>query len=210
MAAGEGRRMGRVPKSLITRDGEALLLRQIRLLTEAGIQTIAVVLGYYAMRLSAVLEKARWSRTDSPVAHAHLKVAINPDPDAGPASSLRCGLKALPPGLSAVMVVLGDQPLLEGGDFAAVLAAWRGRASAVELVVPRRGDRLGHPIAFGPLVRAAVLAGQGVRGWREQHPGSVRFIDADHDRYTVDLDTPDDVQTARTTYGVDLVLPAAK
>ncbi|TAN09152.1 MAG: nucleotidyltransferase family protein [Burkholderiaceae bacterium] len=210
MAAGEGRRMGSVPKSLIARDGEALLLRQIRLLTEAGIHTIAVVLGYYAMRLTAVLEKARWSQTDSPVARAHLKVVINPDPDEGPASSLRCGLKALPPELSAILVVLGDQPLLEGQDFAAVLAAWRGRAKEIELAVPRRGDRLGHPIVFGPAVRAAVLAGQGVRGWREQHPEGVRFVDATHDRFTVDLDTPDDVRAACVTYGANLVLPEIK
>lgn len=210
MAAGEGRRMGRIPKSLIARDGEPLLLRQIRLLTEAGVSTIAVVLGYYATRLSAVLEKARWSQTDSPVARAHLKVVINPDPDAGPASSLRCGLKTLPPDVAAVLVVLGDQPLLDDADFAAVLDAWRSRARDVELVVPRRGDRLGHPVVFGPTVRAAVLAGEGVRGWRERHPESVRWIDADHDRYTLDLDTSDDIQAAHAAYGVNLVMPVAK
>jgi len=32
MAAGAGRRMGHMPKSLLRRDGEPLLLRQIRLL----------------------------------------------------------------------------------------------------------------------------------------------------------------------------------
>lgn len=199
--------MGRVPKSLIARDGEALLLRQVRLLTEAGIGTIAVVLGYYAMRISSVLEKARWSRADSAVAHAHLKVTINPDPDQGPASSLRCGLKALPPGLQTVLVVLGDQPLLETEDVSDVLAAWRDRPQAVELVVPRHGDRLGHPVVFGAAVRDAVLGGAGVRGWREKHVQNVQFLAAAHERYTVDLDTPDDVLAAGREYGIQLVLP---
>ncbi|MBP6752927.1 MAG: NTP transferase domain-containing protein, partial [Alicycliphilus sp.] len=40
IAAGAGRRMGYFPKSLLERDGEPLLLRQIRLLGEAGASTV--------------------------------------------------------------------------------------------------------------------------------------------------------------------------
>lgn len=199
--------MGRVPKALIERDGEALLLRQIRLLTEAGISTIAVVLGYYAMRLTVVLEKARWAKSETPVARAHLKTVINPDPEQGPASSLRCGLKTLPPGVSDVVVLLGDQPLLEVQDVAAMMDAWRERGPGIELVVPRRGDRLGHPIVFGAAVRAAVRDGQGVRAWREGHPQNVHFVAATHERFTVDLDTPEDVQAASKAHGIRLELP---
>ena len=57
MAAGAGRRMGCRPKSLLTRDGEPLLLRQIRLLRQCGADAIVVVLGHHAelVRVSQVV-----------------------------------------------------------------------------------------------------------------------------------------------------------
>ena len=82
LAAGAGRRMGHVPKSLLLRGGEALLARQIRLLTAAGAQHIAVVLGHHAERLEPALQAARRD-------FAGLTWAVNPAPDAGPGGSLR-------------------------------------------------------------------------------------------------------------------------
>ncbi|HPU21133.1 MAG TPA: NTP transferase domain-containing protein, partial [Alicycliphilus sp.] len=59
MAAGAGRRMGHVPKSLLLRGGEPLLLRHVRLLVQAGAAHIVVVLGHHAEALQAVLAQAR-------------------------------------------------------------------------------------------------------------------------------------------------------
>lgn len=209
LAAGEGKRMGGLAKPLITRDGEPLLLRQIRVLVEAGIDHVAVVLGYYAMRISEVLEKARWSGADTAASRAHLKWTINPAPDEDPASSLRCGLQILPQRHIPIVVVLGDQPLLESADIAVMLAAWRARAAQTQLLLPVHQSIPGHPVIFDGMVRDAVLAGASVRTWRAAHPEQVQTLAAPHERYTRDLDTPQDLQALAAT-GVRLQLPDSR
>ena len=204
MAAGAGRRMGHMPKSLLLRDGEPLLLRQIRLLGEAGATEVVVVLGHHAARLQAVLAQA------APRPGIALRWVVNPAPDEGPGSSLRCGLGALPPDMGTLLVLLADQPLLELQDVQAMLAAWRGRDHGVELVLPQHAGQPGHPIVFGPVLRRAMMqarGGQGVREWRRAHPAQVRALPLDHARCTTDVDTPEDLQRLGERFGVWLEQP---
>ncbi|MGH8116328.1 MAG: nucleotidyltransferase family protein [Rhodanobacteraceae bacterium] len=212
MAAGAGHRMGGLPKSLLQRDGEPLLLRQIRLLAEAGAGMVVVVLGHHADRLGTVLEQARCAATP-PINPRRLLWTTNPAPDDGTGSSLRCGLAALPAGISAWLVALGDQPLLEAADVRAILQAWKKRPAGTDLVMPRHADRLGHPIVFGRPVRDAVAGahgGQGVREWRRAHPDRVLVLPVAHARYTTDVDTPADLASLREQYRVQLEWPAGE
>lgn len=201
MAAGAGRRMGGRPKSLLMRDGETLLQRQLRLLRGAGVGPMALVLGHHAERIAAAFD---------PQANPDVLCVRNPDPDAGPGSSLRCGLAVLPTGQEAVLVALADQPLLEDGDTQAMLQAWQQRAPEVQLIVPEYAGQPGHPLVFGPQLRRAVIAlpgGQGVRHWRQQHLDQVQALPVDHARYTTDVDTPDDIQQLGALYGIRLTWP---
>lgn len=207
LAAGAGSRMGGVAKPLITRDGEALLMRQLRLLGENDVQRVVVVLGYYAMRISAVLEQTRWSTPQSQVARLALDWTINPQPEEGTVSSLRCGLRRLGPDISEVVVLLADQPLLQANDIAAVLAAWDARAPQIQLVLPAHNGTPGHPLVFDAALREVILSGQTIPRWRREHADAVHRLHADHGRYTTDLDTLEDVQRMRRRYAVDLVLP---
>lgn len=209
MAAGAGRRMGNVPKSLLRRDGEPLLLRQVRLLAEAGAGIVIVVLGHHADRVGTVLERARSTATP-PIDARRLLWTTNPAPDDGTGSSLRCGLAALPADLSAWLIALGDQPLLEATDVRAILQAWMQRPAGTDLVVPQHADRLGHPIVFARPVRDAVMAargGQGVREWRRAHPDRVLALPVAHARYTTDMDTPADLARLREEHRVQLDWP---
>lgn len=209
MAAGAGRRLGNVPKTLLQRDGEPLLLRQVRLLTEAGAGIVVVVLGHHADRVSAVLERARSAATP-PIDPRRLLWTINPTPDDGTGSSLRCGLAALPADLSTWLIALGDQPLLEAADVRAILQAWMQRPAGTDLVVPQHADRLGHPIVFGRPVRDAVVrghGGQGIREWRRAHPDGVLVLPVAHARYTTDVDTPADLARLQEEQGVHLEWP---
>lgn len=199
MAAGAGRRMGYFPKSLLERDGEPLLLRQIRLLGEAGVSTVVVVLGHHAAPLQAVLAQA------APRPGMALRWVLNPAPDEGPGGSLRCGLAALPPDVDTLLVLLGDQPLLEPQDLQALLAAWRARPAGVELVLPQHAGQPGHPIVFGPLLRQVVMqaqGGRGVREWRRAHPAQVQALALEHARCTTDVDTPEDLRRLGERWGV--------
>lgn len=210
MAAGAGRRMGNVPKPLLCRDGEPLLLRQIRLAVAAGALHVVVVLGHHAERLAAVLRDAQ-SRNLAAWRGARVAWVVNPDPDRGTGSSLRCGLAALPAGLAAWMVLLGDQPLLEIADVRTILTAWTGRAASVELVVPVHAGQPGHPVAFGRDLRDALLDADGERGvreWRRAHPQRVAKVPVGHARCTTDIDTPVDLDCINAKYGVRLDWPA--
>ncbi|MBS0302281.1 MAG: nucleotidyltransferase family protein [Proteobacteria bacterium] len=204
MAAGAGRRMGCRPKSLLLRDGEPLLLRQIRLLAQAGVAHVAVVLGHHARALQAVLAHAQLPSAVS------LRAVVNATPDQGPGSSLRCGLAALPAEVAELLVVLADQPLLELEDIEAMRAAWRARGAGVELVLPQHAGQPGHPIVFGPVLRQAVMqatGGQGVREWRRAHPEQVQVVALPHERCTTDVDTPEDLQSLGERFGVWLGRP---
>jgi molybdenum cofactor cytidylyltransferase len=88
----------------------------------------------------------------------------NADRDEGMASSLRCGIAALPPGTEAVVVSLGDQPLVAPAVAPLLVARWR--AGGVHAVAPRYDDGRGHPVLFGAVLFARLLALGGDRGAR--------------------------------------------
>lgn len=199
LAAGAGRRMGGRPKALLRRAGQTLLQRQLGLLAQAGCRQIAVALGHHAPLLQAQLQQVE----PLPGAVA-LSWAVNPQPDDGPASSLRCALALLPADAPTILVLLADQPLLELMDLHEVLAAWQTRPAGVQLVLPQHAGQPGHPLVFGPALRAQVQGGQGVRDWRRAHPGQVLALEQAHARCTTDVDSPQDVQELQRRYGVAL------
>ena len=197
MAAGAGNRMGHRPKSLLLRDGEPLLLRQVRLLALASAAPIVVVLGHHQDALLKVLQAAQ-----TPFPQLHW--TTNPAPDDGPASSLRCGLAALPEALDTIIVTLGDLPLVQAGDTETLLAAWQQRAAPIALVLPVHEQTPGHPLAFGTVVRAAVMQGSTVRDWRRAHADQVQTLRVNHDRCTTDVDTPQALERLAREHNVEL------
>ena len=109
-----------------------------------------------------------------------------------------------------MLVALADQPLLELADVQAVLHAWERRGAGTELLVPTHDGQPGHPIAFGPTLRAAVMGmadGQGVREWRRAHAQQVQLLELQHARCTTDVDTPEDLERLRRECGVALTCP---
>ena len=84
LAAGEARRMGGRPKSLIERDGVPLVRRVAQALLDAGATDVVVVLGPRA-------EDVAWAVHDLPVL-----TVVNETYAAGHGTSLRRGLVALP------------------------------------------------------------------------------------------------------------------
>lgn len=206
MAAGAGRRMGGRPKALLLRDGVPLIERQLRALGQAGVCQAVVVLGHHAARIEPVLKALKPQLNES----LELRWTQNPQPDNGPGSSLRAGLAALSTELQAVLVALADQPLMEAADVDAVLAVWRGKVPAAELVVPSFEGQPGHPVVFNPGVRAAIMrmtGAAGLRDWRRAHPDQVQVLPVDHSRYTLDIDTEVDRTALVLEYGIALAWP---
>jgi len=109
--------------------------------------------------------------------------------DAGMASTIAAGVRALSPEMEAVVIALADQPFVSSDVVRRLCARWRaGGASAV---VPRYDDGLGNPVLFGREVfgRLDRLTGDGgARGVLDSLRDSVAVVPV-HGTIPVDVDT---------------------
>ena len=85
----------------------------------------------------------------------------------GIASSIRAGLSALPVDAEAVVMTLGDQPLIDREVIRRVVRTWRARRRETSAVVAEYDDGRGHPVLFSGTLFPALLALDGDRGARE-------------------------------------------
>lgn len=200
LAAGEGRRMGGKPKSLLELGGVSLIRRQLIALSGAGVDELVVVLGHYADDIEAQVR-------DFPVT-----IVRNPDPTAGQNTSLRCGLAALGGKLDAVMVALADQPLINAQDISDLIGAYKKRPQGAQVVYPEFEGQRGNPVIFSAEVKDAILqdgANVGCRQWQAANPEQVHVWPSDNRRYVTDVDSPEDIAALTERTGHRLVWPAA-
>jgi CTP:molybdopterin cytidylyltransferase MocA len=121
----------------------------------------------------------------------------NPDAEGDMLSSVRCGLRALPPQCEAVLVALGDQPSVTADLVARMVEAFR--TSGRGIVVPTCGGSPGHPILFSARYREEVLTchdGVGLCGLRRAHPDDVFQMRVTDPSVLTDMDHPEDYRRA--------------
>jgi molybdenum cofactor cytidylyltransferase len=197
LAAGEARRMGGRPKPLLQLGGVPLVRRNLIALSGAGVDEVAVVLGHRADEVELAL-------LDFPVT-----IVRNPHYERGQMSSMHAGIAALSARLDAIIVALADQPLLNAEDVIAVIGAFKKRGAASAVVPYVNGER-GNPIVLDAAVREAVLAGDanfGCRQWLAAHPEQVARMDTENRHYSVDVDSPEDIERFAAQYGHPLRWP---
>lgn len=148
LAAGRSRRMGR-DKLLLPWGEETVLGATLRNLRQAGIARPLVVTGGLAADLDAL------------VMDHGAELVTNPAAEAGEMlGSLQRGLAALPVAVDAVLVLLGDQPMIGPDVIGAVLDSGRraaetagARAAGVTVDGPGSGLGSGHAPRLGPSPR---------------------------------------------------------
>jgi molybdenum cofactor cytidylyltransferase len=197
LAAGEARRMAGRAKPLIERDGVPLVRRVAQALLDAGVAEVVVVVGHRA-------DEVAWAVKDLPVL-----LVVNDDYAAGHVRSLRKGLAAMPETVTAVLLALADQPLLEANDVRAVIDAFERRGPR-RAVVPRVQQRRGHPVMLDADACSEILrgnAGYGAREWLDEHPDEVAWFDSDNLHYVEDVDFPEDLERIAQRHGCALRWP---
>ena len=191
LAAGEGARLGGRAKGLIEIDGEPLLLRALRVLSEVGVDEVVVVTGHYRSELSPLLALAR------PLCDGNqLKEVVQPVRSHAQADSLRLGIAGLSRELDAFMVLPVDMPALMRQDLVALIGAYKHADAGVEFVGPMVGARPGNPVLFSRRIALQIERGGGDFGsgdWRHQRPDWLLEWQTDNPHYVTDIDTPEDL-----------------
>jgi molybdenum cofactor cytidylyltransferase len=186
LAAGASTRMG-TPKQLLPwRDGVPLVRCQAETALAARLGPVSVVVGADAAACREAL--------------AGLPIAIveNDAWREGMAASIRAGLAAAlaaDPTLATVLLLLGDQPLVDAAGLRA-LAAARGPAHVA--AAAHDGARLGPPALFARALFPRLAALRGDAGARALlRDPALRVAAVPWPEAAVDLDTPGDVAHAR-------------
>jgi molybdenum cofactor cytidylyltransferase/nicotine blue oxidoreductase len=202
LAAGEGSRMGGVPKCLLTLDGATLISRHLSAMRETGIDRVVVVTGYYHEQIEPVIAAV--------ISDARVAIARNPEPEAGQQSSVRIGIEALGPTFDLVIVALADQPLVGSEDLTELIAAFKNRPPGTQIVYPQVSEQRGNPVLFaGELIADMLSSGTQVAGRKfiDEHPQLVHVHQTRNDRFIVDVDTRDDIATFEQRTGLTLAMP---
>ena len=151
LAAGQSSRMGRCNKLLLAIDGKPMLEHVISALNEAGLQDITVVTGHEADKVQAVL-------ADHKLVFVH-----NPDYRKGISRSLRFGLDSLHEDVAAVLVCLGDMPLIKPGHIEDLIRTFNPLAGR-EVCVPTYTGRRGNPVLWSSRFFNEMKKGTGDSG----------------------------------------------
>jgi molybdenum cofactor cytidylyltransferase len=217
LAAGEGARLGRIPKSLFRLENESLLVRQLLALSAAGAEDIVLVTGYFYQAIEAEAQDAMRTLKKN-LARIHL--IRNHEPQRDQQSSVLLGLQAIQ-GLDsnrsaqmmnqderAFIVALADQPLMNADDYRACISFFHHRASGRSIVYPVVAKNRGNPVVLsGETVRHVLNSGQSCKSYIDVHPEQVQHFISDNDHYIFDLDAPSDLQTFQQRTGLTLVAP---
>jgi molybdenum cofactor cytidylyltransferase len=185
LAAGASRRFGS-PKLLAPLDGRPVLAHTLDAVAAAGIRDVVVVLGESA------------AAAEASIAWRGERRVVNPRPQDGLASSLRCGLDvaAEAPLTDAVLVVLGDQPAVRAAVIRSIVEAAADPAGAAHPFVRARyaDDPAPNPVLVrrsGWALAAGIDGDRGLGSLLASRPDLVLEVPVPGDN--PDIDTPDDL-----------------
>lgn len=182
LAAGAASRMGQ-PKLLLPWKGEALIRHAVRVALGADLEPVVVVTGSRAQDIQNALLGLT------------VNVIYNPDWEAGQSTSVRAGIRALPPQVRAALFLLGDQPFVSVELIRKIVETYSSSRSAIPILAPFVGEKRSNPVLFDRSIFDVLCGLQGDAGARSifaQHPPqAMQWPD---ERLLLDIDTPEDYQ----------------
>lgn len=165
--------------------GGTIIGSVVSLLIESSISGVSVVLGHHADTVRNAL------------AGYAVDFVVNPSPENGMLSSVKCGLRSLPPDIDAFLIALGDQPDLSISTIRALQQA--AAVSPRVMFIPEHGGKRGHPVLFKAVARDSILslaADSGLNAWRALYPDLIETVPIDSADILRDIDTPQDYREA--------------
>ncbi|MCE7505368.1 nucleotidyltransferase family protein [Polynucleobacter sp. IMCC30063] len=192
LAAGQGSRIGGLPKALLKLQGLSFLEHHLTALYAVGVSEVVVVTGYYYQSVETIAQLF-------PV-----QVVRNSTPELGQASSVRLGIEALGSEFDVIIMLLCDQPFIGRAELTLLLEEFSqlanlkgGLSSAPEIIlIPEVAGQRGNPVLFSGAVMRAILASTeqlSCRQYADLHPELITFLKTDHAHFVIDIDTPEDL-----------------
>ena len=172
-------------KLLLPFHGRTVIEQVVDAILAAGIGQVFVVVGQDGAQIAQAL------------AGRAVHLVANPDAAGDMLSSVRCGWRALPAECAAVLVALGDQPMVGAALIRQVLRAYA--ESEHGMVVPVHHGQRGHPLLIAARFGEEILTQHeavGLRGLLQAHPREVGEVSVTTSAVLTDFDTPEDYQSA--------------
>lgn len=181
LAAGSSRRLGR-PKQLLPFRGATLLDATLDVARACGFAQLLVAVGGSSADVRSGVDLDGTT------------VVENPEHGTGCSSSVAAALPMVDPAAEGLVLMLGDQPGVDPGTVAALLAAASAGAAAA---MCRYDNSLGHPIWFSRSLfdRLAELEGDKAV-WKLLHSGEIDVVEVPvPGPVPVDVDTWQDYES---------------
>lgn len=185
LAAGESRRMGR--NKLLLPWGETTVLgRTLANVRASAVHEVVLVTGFERELVEAA------------VGSEGLPTIYNMDYAKGMLASVQAAVRALSPAIEAVLVVLGDQPLVGAPVIDALLRAYA--AGPQGLVAPTYRGARGNPVLIDRRYFTELLAlppDAAPRALLGRHADDLRLVEVDSEAILIDLDRPEEYERRR-------------
>lgn len=180
VAAGMSRRMGECNKLLLPVGGVPMIRHMVTVYRAVTTRPVLVVTGHASDAVEAAL------------AGSGAITVFNARYASGQQTSVACGLRAAPEA-DALLIGLGDQPLLTPEDLHDLLAA-HADGDPRRISIPVRDHRRGNPIVVPGALRGRLLddpRSPGCKTFTRAHPEHVRFHALAARGFYADMDTPE-------------------
>lgn len=181
LSAGESSRMGR-PKALLPIQGQKFIERIAGALKQSRANRIIVVLGHHADEMRRQIE------------YLPVDILVNPDYEKGQLSSLQVAIRHIQDEdhWDGMLVHLVDHPYINPALVDMMIE--RFYQSGRLIVVPRHGERRGHPVIFSRQLFDELLDApidQGAKAVVNAHLEETLEIETAEEGITIDIDTPE-------------------
>lgn len=135
LAAGMSKRMGK-PKLLLEINKKSLLQYVIDVVKKLSLNPVIVITGCYKDEIQNHVKEDE-----------QIQLVYNPHYTEGMSSSLKLGINSIKNKVDAVLIFLGDQPLVSHYVVQSLIAHYEGQNKHL-IVRPKYGGMIGHPVLF--------------------------------------------------------------
>jgi molybdenum cofactor cytidylyltransferase len=190
LAAGEGSRMGSVPKALLQKDGKTLLESFCTAIKALHPVEFLVVTGFHATPIERELNRL------AKLMDLSITVIHNQNASTGQASSVRLALESLDSAFDVVAMCLSDQPQIGEVELIALLNQFVDCEPNQDVVMPIVGGQRGNPALFSrkSVEEMLQIPGMVCRTFMDKNPDRIKIFNSDNDAYILDVDTDADIQ----------------